>query len=229
MKYSLSIIVVLLLLLSGCAVHTSSSGGSRALSSTTASSDGQSSSSSSTGSSESEHIYACNGQATLSDKTYAVEVVQTEVVAPDTEKYPLSGAVGKFDLIIRDGTGKGLHRQNLNALYHDKTIGFWGVGYKDQDKINFIISTEKDKCIFGIPVGHGEKDIKKDQQGTATVIFSLDKTGAIKVMPVKDGYVYAENTKNHLDFVDTATINRFKTIVNGGEYVWDGNQYVLAK
>lgn len=232
MKYSLSIILILLLLLSGCSANPSlSSSNSEMPSANTssepvssaASSKPQSVASSSSSSAESAHNYACNGSITLDGKTYAVEVVQTKAAEPDKEKFPLSAAIGKFDLIVRDENGSELHRQNLNALYHDEEIGLWGVGNKDDDKIYFLTSPEKDRCIFGIPVGHGKK---ADQQGEANIIFSLDKTGTLKVMPVKGGYAYSGSMKNSMDFGSNAAINRFEDL-HGGEYVWDGNQYVL--
>lgn len=225
MKRFVPAILVLPLLLSGCASGPASG---KLLSSAAVSSAPQSIApqSSSTSSEETDHNYATYGKVTLGGKTYSVEVVQTKAIPPDVEKYPLSAAVGKFDLVVRDAGGKELNRQNLNALYGNKMIGCWGTGEKSDDTLMFSTDPEKKRCLFGIPVGHGDKENVTDE-GAATLIFSLDETGSVKIMPVEGGYAFGEAQHNHTVFYRmNSTLDSFQVNPGRGvQYVWDGKRY----
>lgn len=171
--------------------------------------------------------YVTFGEVTLGGKTYSVEAVQTEIVPPDTEKYPLCSAVGKFDVIVRDKDGKELHRLNLNDQYGGKTIGFWGVGGKNGDTLTFAADSGKKRCLFGIPVGHGDKP-NGNKEGPANLILSLNETGELKVMPVEGGYAFSGEQSNHtvFDRVDPGLASfQLDMFAGAPKYVWDGQRY----
>lgn len=175
-------------------------------------------------------IIVSENKVQINDYVYRLYIIQTKYKKPPVpgeKNFDMynSAFYGAFDIVTLNNNNKEVDRLNLNQFFKQEDIGFIGklelktVDYNKDGNLDFAI-------------GQPAKD------GTFKyVVFSIEETGKLRHLPVKDDYIYNISSNHTAEFVLNEAGNGIKVAIpkpeGGGykkaEYVWEDEQFTLAQ